>query len=70
MNELAELWVSASTDVRSEITTAAAEIDRLLVTSPLEIGESRLPGVRVAFVNELAVEYYVLLDDQRVTISV
>ena len=68
LNELAEIWVGSSSDIRSEITAAAAKIDRLLDASPLDIGESRSTGIRVLFADGLAVEYHVLLDDRRVTV--
>ena len=68
MNELAEVWVTSSSNIRSEITSAVAKIDRLLGASPLDIGESRSSGIRVLFADGLAVEYHVLLDDRRVTV--
>ena len=68
MEELAAVWVNSSSGIRSEITTAAEKIDRLLKASLVDIGESRSPGTRVLFVDGLAVEFHVLMDDCRVTV--
>jgi len=67
-DELAQLWVDSPSDVRSAITAAVAKADRLLHASPLDIGESRTVGTRVVFVDGLALEYHVRLDDRIVTV--
>jgi hypothetical protein len=44
-NELTRLWLN-NPHVRSEITAASDEIDRLLAIRPLELGVEQAPNVR------------------------
>ena len=53
--ELARIWNSAEN--RALVTSAADEVDRLLRSQPLEIGESREDGYRVLFEPPLGVFY-------------
>lgn len=40
-NELAELWMTASSERRRKITAAARDVDSALGHSPQDVGESR-----------------------------
>ena len=64
--ELTEIWLSASD--RNFVARAAAEIDALLETSPMECGESREGNLRLMFVSRLAVEFEVYPDDRKVLV--
>jgi hypothetical protein len=48
--ELAAMWVDGDSTLREAITTAAAQVDVLLKNSPADVGESREPNRRIAFV--------------------
>jgi len=58
---LASIWLTA--DDRAAVTAAANEIDRLLRSRPLAVGESRSGNIRVLVIPPLAVHYEVLEDD-------
>jgi hypothetical protein len=49
-DELAAIWVDGDSTLREAITKAAAQIDILLKNSPGDVGESREPNRRIAFV--------------------
>jgi hypothetical protein len=55
--ELAAVWEAAAD--RTAVTDAAAEIDDRLTRNPLEFGESRNPGYRLAYHRPLAVYFHV-----------
>jgi hypothetical protein len=69
LNELAELWTSAPSRTRSEITAAVALLDQQLRDSPLDRGESRAGNSRVVFVNGLTFDYHVLPVDRLVRVT-
>jgi hypothetical protein len=64
--ELTALWLES--EDRSALTTAANEIDRLLRTCPLEVGESREKNRRMLLVRPLGVQYSVSEDDRVVRV--
>jgi hypothetical protein len=43
------MWVDGDSTLREAITTAAAQINMLLKNSPDQVGESREPNRRIAF---------------------
>lgn len=53
LNRVTELWLDAPD--RTEVTSAVAEIDRLLASHPHDAGESRSELIRVLFVPPLGV---------------
>ena len=53
--QLASLWTKA--EDRQSITRAADDIDALLRTSPLDVGESRVSNIRILSVSPLSVYY-------------
>jgi hypothetical protein len=63
---LIDLWISNSD--RDMIGRAADEIDSLLTTSPLDVGESRTGSTRILIVPPLGVFYDVNEADRRVTV--
>jgi plasmid stabilization system protein ParE len=64
--ELARIWMD--TDNRRAITAAAAETDRLLATTPHDVGESREGRSWILFVWPLAVFYEVDANAKRVLV--
>lgn len=65
-NDLASIWMSAAD--RSQISAAAQHLDESLVTSPLEVGESREGEIRIAFSAPLAIEYIANKEGKSVTV--
>jgi plasmid stabilization system protein ParE len=65
-NELAEIWLYTAD--KSRVARAADDIDRLLRTNPLGVGESRSDDSRVLVYPPIAVQYDVYVDDCRVTV--
>ncbi len=63
---LTAIWLAGSD--RAAIARAAREIDRLLQTSPNEIGESRDANRRIAFELPLGVTYSVNSQDRLVKV--
>jgi len=49
-NELAQIWLSADSALRRQVSVSAQRIDQLLQVNPHEHGESRSEGRRVIFV--------------------
>lgn len=64
--ELARLWLDV--EDRTTLASAADEIDRLLRTCPLDVGESREKHRRILLVRPLGVKYTVSLDDRLVRV--
>ena len=56
-SRLTELWLGSRVSAR--ITAATDRLDALLAERPLEIGESRPAGLRIAFEVPLAIIYWV-----------
>jgi hypothetical protein len=63
---LAEIWMSTSD--RAAIARTADDIDRMLGTQPLQIGESREVNSRILVEPPLAVVYDVSPDDRLVSV--
>ena len=61
---LAAVWIDAAD--RQSIVEAAAKIDTLLESSPLECGESRDGNLRIGFVSSLGFDFEVLPQEGRV----
>lgn len=61
---LAAVWID-TTD-RQSIVEAAAKIDSLLESSPLECGESRTGSLRIGFVSPLGFDFEVSPQEGRV----
>jgi mRNA-degrading endonuclease RelE of RelBE toxin-antitoxin system len=57
LDQLTELWLDAEN--RAELNSAVDELDRLLGSSPHEVGESRTDVIRVAFCPPLGVFFYI-----------
>ena len=53
---------------RAQVTSAADEIDRVLATRPLAVGESRMAHSRVVFQQPLGALYEVSDDDREVRV--
>ena len=64
--ELARLWLDA--EDRATLATAANEIDRLLRSCPLDVGESREKDRRILLLSPLGVKYSVSADDRLVRV--
>lgn len=56
-DELAELWMTASSERRRKITAAAREVEIVLRHNPQGVGESRENERRVFFAAPLAVVF-------------
>jgi hypothetical protein len=57
LDELAAVWLTATTDERRAITSASHIIDERLSENPHEQGESRPNGRRIMFVAPLAARF-------------
>lgn len=62
--QLTHIWNNALD--RRRITQAAREIDVQLRSDPLNVGESREPGIRIFFVTPLAITFHVSPKDRLV----
>lgn len=67
-NELAQIWLSADSALRRQVSVSAQRIDQLLQVNPHERGESRSEGRRVMFVHPLGASYRVDLDARVATL--
>lgn len=67
-DELAEMWLAASSAVRRRITVAAREIENILKHEPHDAGESRSGEERIFFAAPLAVLFEIDENDQLVRI--
>jgi plasmid stabilization system protein ParE len=65
--QLMELWLDAA--ARRAVTAAADAIDEILASNPIEIGESRPEGMRILFVEPLAVIFRVQVEDRIVIVT-
>jgi hypothetical protein len=68
-NALANLWLNASPQERTEITRASHEIDRILTQQADTAGESRIGNWRVLFEEPLGVVYFLEPDGQTVSVT-
>lgn len=64
--ELAAIWIAA--EDRTAVSAAAREIEKALMESPLDHGESREGNLRILFLSPLGVRYIVHADDRRVIV--
>jgi hypothetical protein len=68
---LADAWVDADSRTRAEITAAAAKLDRVLKSHPLDCGESRGPdelNERIFVVDLLVARFRVDTEKNEVTV--
>jgi hypothetical protein len=63
--ELATAWVEAESTEREAITAATITIDKMLQSSPNDVGESRSGNRRIAFVPPLGLAFAVDEGQQR-----
>lgn len=63
---LAEIWTNA--EDRQAITEAANDIDALLRTDPMGVGESRVVNIRILTVSPLTIYYDVHEEDRLVAV--
>lgn len=68
LDELTDLWTQADSATRQALTAASHTIDRRLARDPLNEGESRPRGRRIAFFPPLAVLFRVENDGQTVSV--
>jgi plasmid stabilization system protein ParE len=66
-SQLAAIWNAAAD--RRAVTAAANELDRLLATDPMEVGESRSGDMRVEFVPPLGANFRVYEADRNVRVG-
>lgn len=67
---LARAYLAASDDGEAEaVTSAMAEIDRLLARNPATAGESRDEAERICVVRPVVVEYEVFEDERVAVVS-
>jgi hypothetical protein len=64
--QLAAAWLDGPN--RDDVRSAAFEVDRLLRTSPSNVGESRSEGQRILHVYPLGVRFMILEDDRVVQV--
>jgi hypothetical protein len=71
IDQLAAVYLSstATPELIEAINRGASELDRQLVSTPLNVGESREANVRVAFVGPLIADFEVFEDDVVVAVS-
>lgn len=67
-DELTDLWLEATSDIRRKVTASARDIDRALKHNPQNAGESRPNDRRVLFAAPLAVLFEVDEDAEIVRI--
>lgn len=63
LDELAAIWVAATSSLRAQITEAASSIDEKLSADPFAVSESRDNNERVCFGCPLALTFEV--DEER-----
>ncbi len=59
LQELAAIWTQADSTVRQKITTATHQIDLLLQSDPMNVGESRPQGRRILHQAPLGITFEV-----------
>ncbi len=64
--ELADIWSLSAH--RQKVTDAVEELEGLLKSSPLQLGESRDGITRVAFVVPIGMTFDVSVEDRKVTV--
>ncbi len=64
---LIELWLDSA--ARRAVTAAADVIDEILASNPMEVGESRPEGMRILFMEPLAVIFRVQGEDRKVIVT-
>lgn len=66
--ELATAWIDADSTERDAITAATITIDKMLQSSPNDVGESRSGNRRIAFVPPLGIAFAVDESKQSATV--
>jgi hypothetical protein len=70
IDSLARAYMAARDEGEAEsITSAMAEVDRVLETGPAGAGESRTGAERILVVRPVVVEYEVFADEQTVVVT-
>jgi hypothetical protein len=64
LDELADAWVAADPSTRDEIERVVKGLNRRLGNDPLQVGESRFGGYRVAIEAPVAIVFHVDASDQ------
>ena len=64
--DLARIWMQARN--RRAVADAADRLDQSLSIDPMDIGESRAGGLRLAFASPLAIEFEVYEPDRTVLV--
>jgi hypothetical protein len=64
-DELANMWTEADSTLRGAITAATGQIDVLLKNAPMDVGESRTPNRRIAFVHPIGLAFSVVDESNR-----
>jgi hypothetical protein len=67
-DELAAIWLAASSDERAAITEAANLVDSILRKDPHLAGESRSGDSRIVIISPLAFTFDIRLDDRIVDV--
>jgi plasmid stabilization system protein ParE len=68
VDELANIWTSANSDLRQAVTRAADAVDQRLSGTPRMEGESRSGDLRITFVPPLAIDFRVEPDSKTVSV--
>jgi hypothetical protein len=68
LQDLAALWTAANSAERRAITRACEQVDQLLGTDPLGVGESRPFGFRFVYIAPLAIQYHIADDERTINI--
>ena len=66
LGRLAELWMAA--ERRESLARASDFIDSALRVAPLEYGKAKMKGHRTLICVPLGVDYFVSVDDRKVTV--
>ncbi len=69
LDKLADIYVTLDVDARERMAAGIELFNEQLATDPLEVGESRVGGFRVAFPPLLKVSFHVDVADRRVRVT-
>jgi hypothetical protein len=69
LDELADIWVTVSPELRDRIESAMQRLDQSLRDDPNTVGESRNQNRRVAFDPPIAIIYQIDYSSQVVVVS-
>ncbi len=68
LDELADIYVAASSEERKRMAAGVAGFNTQISKTPLEVGESRPGAYRIAFPPLLCAYFYVDVDHRRVEV--